>query len=50
MACACRPRTGSKYEWTSADGTTKQVYNTLIEVKAKVMRVGGSYKPLTTGG
>lgn len=46
MACACKGRKKSKYEWTSADGQTTMVYNTEIEAKAKVLRQGGSYKPL----
>lgn len=44
MACACRGRKKAKYEWT--DGMTTVIYNTEIEAKAKVLRKGGSYKPL----
>lgn len=50
MACACRNRSKTKYLWTSADGTETVQYNTEIEAKAKMLRLGGSYKPLTTGG
>jgi hypothetical protein len=50
MACACKGRKKSQYVWTSADGQTKVTYNTEIEAKAKVLRKGGSYKPLPTGG
>lgn len=46
MACACRGRREkTKYEWSDGKGTTV-VYNTEIEAKAKVLRKGGSYKPL----
>lgn len=48
MACACKGRSKQKFEWTSADGETKMTYNTEIEAKAKVMRKGGTYKPLGT--
>lgn len=44
MACACRGRKKTKYEWT--DGETTVVYNTEIEAKAKVLRKGGIYKAI----
>lgn len=46
MACACKNRRNTKYLWTSADGTEKVEYSTQMEAKAKVMRKGGSYKPI----
>jgi acetyl-CoA carboxylase beta subunit len=49
MACACKNRSTSKYVWTSADGSETMTYNTEIEAKAKVLRKGGSYKPVTAG-
>lgn len=44
MACACKGRKKTQYEWT--DGTATMIYNTEIEAKAKVLRKGGTYKPL----
>lgn len=45
MACACQNRKkATKYEWT--DGTNVVVYDTEIQAKAKVIRKGGSYRPL----
>lgn len=49
MACACKGRSKTKYIWTSADKTETMTYSTEIEAKAKVLRKGGSYKPLTAG-
>jgi acetyl-CoA carboxylase beta subunit len=46
MACACKGRKKQQYVWTSADGTQTMVYNTELEAKAKVIRKGGSYKPV----
>lgn len=46
MPCACKGRKKRKYLWTSPDGQTSIKYDTEIEAKAKVLRVGGSYKPL----
>ena len=43
MACSCRNRRTSTYVWTSADGSQTVTYNTEIEAKAKVLRVGGTY-------
>lgn len=47
MACSCKNRKKATYVWTSADGTQTMTYNTEIEAKAKVLRVGGSYVTVT---
>ena len=48
MACTCRGRSTNKYVWTSdpdENGQTDMVvYDSEIQAKAKVLRVGGSYK------
>lgn len=49
MACACKGRvTGQKYLWTPPAGSTLEPmeYGTELEAKAKVLRKGGSYKPV----
>lgn len=38
-----------KYEWTSADGSQKMTYDTLMQAKAKVMRKGGTYTTVKEG-
>jgi hypothetical protein len=45
MACACKGRKSTKYVWTSDDGSSSVTYPSEIQAKAKVLRVGGSYKP-----
>ena len=44
MACACNKRKKQKFTWTSADGETSIDYDNELVVKAKVKRIGGSYK------
>lgn len=48
MACACKGRSKFRYLWTPPEGSglAPMEYDTLIEAKAKVMRKGGSYKPI----
>lgn len=54
MACACKNRRNTKYLWTPPEGTLNPdgtlmepvEYTTQMEAKAKVMRKGGSYKPI----
>lgn len=48
MACACKGRRSQKYLWTgTVNGeTVTQEYSTELEAKAKVLRKGGSYKPV----
>lgn len=43
MACSCRGRNNYTYVWTSADGQTTMTYESEIQAKAKVLRVGGTY-------
>jgi hypothetical protein len=38
-----------KYQWMSEDGMDTKVYEKEIEAKAKVMYVGGSYRPINGG-
>lgn len=45
MACACTKKGSTQYVWTSPDGSETVVYTMEIQAKAKVLRVGGSYKP-----
>lgn len=46
MACSCKRTVNRKYVWTSADGSETMEYPSEIQAKAKVIRKGGSYKPL----
>ena len=48
MACACKNRKRQEYLWTPPEGSSlsPQTYSTEIEAKAKVLRKGGSYKPV----
>ena len=48
MACACKGRKKMRYAWTPPEGSPlpAQTYDTEIEAKAKVLRKGGSYKPV----
>jgi len=48
MACACKGRKSQKYLWTGVvNGEETSIeYGTELEAKAKVMRKGGSYKPV----
>lgn len=46
MACSCKGRATTRYLWTSDDGTENMIYKSEIEAKAKVLRKGGTYKPL----
>lgn len=46
MACSCQKRKAVEYLWTSGDGTQTMTYSTEIQAKAKVLRQGGSYKPV----
>lgn len=48
MACSCTKRKAVEYVWT--DGTDTVTYPTEIQAKAKVLRKGGSYKPVPVGG
>jgi hypothetical protein len=44
MSCACKRTVKKRYEWTN--GTETHVYDSEMAAKAKVMRKGGSYKPV----
>lgn len=46
--CGCRP-SGEVYVWTSANGKSTIEYTSLLVAKAKVHRVGGSYKTVSKG-
>lgn len=48
MACSCKNRKKQKFVWLPPEGSTlpSVTYNTEIEAKAKVLRKGGSYKPV----
>lgn len=48
MACACKGRKKQKFLWTPPTGSSlpPMEYASEIEAKAKVIRKGGSYKPL----
>lgn len=45
MACSCKGRQNTKYEWTDGENVVK--YDSEMAAKAKVIRKGGSYKPVT---
>lgn len=50
MPCGgCRKVNATKFRWFPPEGSTlsPQNYNTEIEAKAKVLRKGGSYKPIS---
>lgn len=51
MACACKNRKKQKYLWTPPEGSDLPAveYGSEIEARAKVMRKGGSYKPVAKG-
>lgn len=46
MGCGCGGSNAAKaYVWTSADGSKKVEKRTEVEVKALVIRQGGTYEP-----
>lgn len=45
MSCDCKRKPVTAYEWT--DGTNTIIYTSLMAAKAKVIRKGGSYKPVS---
>lgn len=50
MACSCTKRKSATYLWTSGDGAEMVTYDTEIQAKAKVLRKGGSYVSVPSGG
>jgi hypothetical protein len=44
VSCACKRRATTKFKWTN--GSDVVVYDSEMAAKAKVMRKGGSYKPV----
>jgi len=47
MGCGCNKTTSNqKFEWTASDGSAKILYPNKIQAQAKVLRSGGSIKPV----
>lgn len=53
MACGCKKKTSFKYLWVptgeSAESDNTVLYDSEIQAKAKMIRQGGSYIPMTPG-
>lgn len=51
--CGCKKKTSFKYLWVppgeSSESDNTVLYDSEIQAKAKVIRKGGSYIPLTPG-